>query len=78
MTREEEVIEKARTWRRAQKARQAATPAEKDPAKSAEYNALRNLGNAVDSLEKKRGGAPQQFHSTAPVVPQFDLPQTGD
>jgi hypothetical protein len=78
MTREEEVIEKARTWRRAQKARQAAPQAEWVSAKSAECNALRKLGNAVDSLEKKREGAPQQLHSTAPAVPQFDLPQTGD
>jgi hypothetical protein len=54
MEKDEEVIEKARTWRRAQRDRMAAPPAEKQAAKSAEFNALRKLGNAVDSLEKER------------------------
>lgn len=62
MTREAEVIEKARTWRRTQKAKkQAATPAEKESAKSAEFHALRKLGNAVDSLEKESTEETQQF-----------------
>lgn len=58
MTKEEEVIEKACTWRRAQRERMAAPPAEKTAAKSAEFHALRKLGNAVDSLEKERAGRP--------------------
>jgi hypothetical protein len=58
MSKEDEVVEKARTWRRAQKTRQDALAAEKDAAKNAEYHALRKLGNAVDSLEKERAAKP--------------------
>jgi hypothetical protein len=54
MGKDSEVIEQARTWRRAQKTRQVASQADKEAAKSAEHNALRKLGNAVDSLEKER------------------------
>lgn len=51
----ENVVNQAKKWRGHQKARIAAKdPQAKEQAKKAEYNAARNLADAVDLLQNRR------------------------